>query len=387
MSYRGIFCAAAAFAIAFFTDPAYSQDAKVDAGLLRTPDVSEDKVVFIYDRDVWMVPKEGGQAVPLSSPAGMEQFPRFSPDGSKVAYAAAYDGNIDIYEMPVSGGLPRRLSYMPQGAFMVDYAPDGRVVFGSSYQLGRGTMNLYYASPTAGLPEPLPRFEAMFASFSADGQWAAIDPSYIEFQNWNRYQGGTASDIWLVNLSDLQSRKLTDWPGTDTQPMLHADKIYYLSDAGPEHRRNIWVCGLDGIGKRQITSFRDFETKWPSIGPSDIVMENGGKLWLLDLATEELKQVEVSLPGDRLRLMKRSVDVTPYIFEISVSPQAKRVAVNARGDIWTVPAEEGFNQNLTRTDGIFERDPVWSPDSKWIAYFSDRSGEYELYMRPSDGSG
>jgi tricorn protease len=375
-------------ALCFGTAASAASGVAVDAAMLRTPDVSADKIVFRYDNDVWLAPKGGGMAYPLSSPSGAEQFPRFSPDGSKVAFGASYDGNIDIYELPVSGGLPKRLSFMPGGAFMVDYAPDGRVVFGNGSEHAYRENRLYYASPTAGLPEKLPPFEAMFASFSANGEWVALDPQWIEYQNWNRYQGGTASNIWLYNLKNGDSRQMTDWPGTDTAPMFHGnDKVYFLSDAGPEHRRNIWVYDLASGQRRQVTTFKDYETKWPAIGPSDIVMENGGRLWLLDLATEKLSAVDIQVPGDRLRVMPQTIDAGETLMEAGVSPQGKRICVHARGDIWTIPVAKGFSRNLTRTNGVTERDPAWSPDGKWIAYFGNASGEYELYTAPGDGGG
>ncbi|MCC7478205.1 PDZ domain-containing protein [bacterium] len=387
----GVLALMLAGALAFGTAAQAAQtggNVPLDAAMLRTPDVSADKIVFRYDNDLWIAPKSGGTALPLSSPAGAEQFPRFSPDGSKVAFGANYDGNGDIYEVPVAGGLPRRLSFQPGGVFMVDYAPDGRVVFGSSIENSGHQNHLYYSNPNGGLPEALPPFEAMFASFSADGQWVALDQQWIEFQNWNRYQGGTASNIWLYNLKNGESRQITDWPGTDTAPMFHGnDKVYFLSDAGPEHRRNIWVYTLADGERRQVTFFKDFETKWPAIGPKDIVMENGGQLWLLDIASEKLSKVEISVPGDRMSVMPQTIDAGQTILEGGISPQAKRVAVNARGDIWTVPAEKGYPRNLTGTNGITEREPTWSPDGQWIAYLSNASGEYEIYVRPSDGSG
>ncbi len=360
----------------------------LNAAMLRTPDVSADKIVFRYDNDLWVAPKTGGLAVPLASPAGAEQFPRFSPDGSHVAFGANYDGNGDIYELPVNGGLPTRLSFQPGGVFMVDYAPDGRVVFGSSQENAGHQNRLYYTSRSGGLPEALPPFEAMFASFSANGEWVAMDQQWIEFQNWNRYQGGTASNIWIYNLKNGESKQLTDWPGTDTAPMFYGnDKIYFLSDAGPEHRRNIWVYTLADGKRRQVTTFKDFETKWPAMGPSDIVMENGGQLWLLDIASEKLSKVDISVPGDRISVMPQTIDAGQNIMEGGISPQAKRVTVNARGDIWTIPAEKGFPRNLTNTNGVTEREPTWSPDGQWIAYLSNATGEYEIYLRPSDGSG
>ncbi|MCD4690317.1 PDZ domain-containing protein, partial [bacterium] len=204
--------------------------------------------------------------------------------------------------------------------------------------------------------------------------------------------GGRASDVWLFNLKDYSSRKITDWGGTDSVPMWHDGDVYYMSDAGSNHRLNIWVYEADAGESRRVTNHGDYDIKWPSIGPGpdgdgEIIYQLGSKLMLLDLETERSSAVRITIPGDRPRLRTRTWDASDYIDDGDISSTGKRVVMSARGDIWSLPAESGTPQNLTRTNGIAERSPVWSPDGKWIAYFSDATDIYELYIMQSDGKG
>ncbi len=371
------------------SSPAFAADG-LDATMMRYPDVSDSSIAFVYDNDVWTVPKGGGIASPLSSPPGQELHPKFSPDGQTVAYSANYDGNSEVYTLSVGGGTPQRLTYHPSSDRVIDYAPDGRVIIISYRGDNADTIfpagKLYLAGKGQPLPEALPVAYGFFASISDDGKWLAFTPWTREFSTWNRYQGGLATDIWLFNLETYESKKITDHPGTDDVPMFHGNKVYYLSDGGPENRRNIWVHDVATGKNRQVTKFADHEVKWPSIGPKEIVFENGGKLYLLNLGNHHTREVKISVPGDHPNIRAEMVNAADQLFSAGISPNAKRLVVGARGDIWTLPAEEGFPRNLTRTDGVADRFPNWSPDGKWVAYFSDETGEYELYMQRADGS-
>ena len=370
-----------------FTAPLRASAFEPDALMMRYPDVSATQIVFSYDSNLWVAPKEGGTAEPLTSAPGSESGAQFSPDGMRIAYTANYDGSGEIYIIAVTGGVPQRLTWSPRGKQVTGFAPDGSIVYGVRGEIPHWESVLYKVSPEGGIPEKLPLGMAAFNSFSPDGQWIAFAPWTREWDTWNRYMGGTATDIWLFNLKTSESKPITDWAGTDDMPMFDGDRIFYLSDAGPEHRRNIWVYQLKDGSRSQVTHFTDHETKWPSIGPEDIALENGGVLYLLGLKDLQLREVHIALPGDRPHLRTYTTDPAAVMMGISVSPQAKRVVACLRGDIWTFPAEKGFPQELTRSDGCAERDPSWSPDGKWIVYLSDQNGEYDLYTRPADGSG
>lgn len=362
-------------------------------GMLRYPDVSATHIVFVYANDPWVVPRTGGLAVPLASPPGQETFPKFSPDGKTIAFVGNYDGNRDIYTVPLEGGIPYRVTHHPAGEWLSEWTPDGKLIFSASNMTGFGPgMKMYVVSAKGGLPEKLPIPYGVNGSISADGAWLAYTPHSTDFATWKRYRGGMATDIWLFNLRTHKSKRMTDWEGTDTLPMWHGDKVYYLSDAGPEHRLNIWVYDTRTGKREQITRFTDFDVKWPSIGPGEkgegeIVFQQGSHLYLLNLQTRKAQPVRVQIPGARPTLRPRAVDVSRFIMGWGISPTGKRAVVEARGDIWTLPAKNGSPRNLTRTSGVAERDPSWSPDGQWIAYFSDATGEYELYVVQSDGKG
>jgi tricorn protease len=358
------------------------------AGMLRYPDVSQNHIVFVYANDIWLAPIEGGTAVPLASPPGQEQFPRFSPDGKTVAFMGNYDGNTDLYTLPVTGGTPFRLTHHPAREFLSEWTPGGELIFyGNLMQANPFTNELFTLPAGGGLPEKLPVPYGACGAISDDGQWLAYVPTARDQRTWKRYRGGRASDIWLFHLSDYKSKKITEWEGTDSLPMWHGDNIYYLSDAGKHHRLNIWVYETATGKRRQVTHFKDYDAKWPAVGPDHIIFQYGSQLRLLDLKTEKSKQVQVTVPGARPKIRTRSVDASGFIFRRNISSTGKRVVVGARGDIWTLPAKKGSPVNLTRTSGVAERDPAWSPDGQWISYFSDTGDAYDLYIVQSDGLG
>lgn len=362
-------------------------------GMLRSPDVSATHIVFVYANDIWVVPRSGGLAVPLASPPGQESFPRFSPDGKTIAFVGNYDGNRDIYTVPLEGGIPLRVTHHPAGEWLSGWTPDGNIIFSASNVTDFGPgQKMYVTSPKGGLPRRLPIPYGVNGSISPDGTWLAYTPHSTDFSTWKRYRGGMATDIWLFNLRTHKSKRMTDWEGTDTLPMWHGDKVYYLSDAGPEHRLNIWVYDTRTGKREQITRFTDWDVKWPSMGPGEkgegeIVFQQGSRLYLLNLQSRKVQAVSVQIPGARPTLRPRTVDASQFIAGWGISSTGKRAVVEARGDIWTLPAKNGSPRNLTRTSGIAERNPSWSPDGQWIAYFSDATGEYELYIMQSDGKG
>jgi len=372
---------------------ASDQDHRPHAGMLRFPDVSATDIVFLYANDLWLVSREGGLARPLASPPGQELLPKFSPDGRMIGFVGNYEGNRDLYTIAAGGGIAERITHHPAREVLCDWTPRGRLLYSTNGFAGlRRQTQLWTVSATGGMPEKMPVPYGANGTISPDGEWLAYTPHSRDFRTWKRYRGGMATDIWLFNLKNHTSRKITDWEGTDTLPMWQGKKVYYLSDDGPEHRLNIWVFDPDSGARRQVTHFAKYDVKWPSIGPGsdgkgEIVFQNGVDLYLLDLGTDKSRVVEVRIPGDRPKIRPKAIDASKFIFNANVSSTGKRAVLGARGDIWSVPAEKGTTRNLTRTSGVAERDPAWSPDGQWIAYFSDATGEYELYIRQSDGRG
>lgn len=371
--------------------PAFAQpDPSPDAAMLRFPDIGPTHIVFVHANDLWIVPREGGPATPLASPPGQELFPKFSPDGRTIAFVGNYDGNRDIYTVPTSGGVPQRVTHHPGAETLCDFVGPDRLLFATSGLAGLGRQSQLFTVPVeGGLPEMLPIPYGAWGSISPDGTWLAYIPHSTDFRTWKRYRGGMATDIWLYNLRDGSSRRMTDWEGTDTAPMWVGSKVYYLSDQGPEHRLNIWSFDPTTGARSQVTRFADFDVKWPSAGPGgtggEIVFQQGSALRVLDVASGATREVKVTVPGARPTLRPRLEDAARNLTERTISPSGKRVAVSARGDIWSLPAEHGSPRNATRTSGVFERSPSWSPDGRWIVYLSDESGEYEFYLMQADG--
>jgi tricorn protease len=362
-------------------------------GMLRYPDVSSTQIVFVYADDLWLVPREGGVATPLASPPGPELLPRFSPDGKAIAFVGNYDGSRDIYTVPAAGGIPTRVTHMPGGESLSNWTSDNKLLFFSNGLAGRDRQVLLYrVAPEGGMPEKLPVPYGAFADISSDGKWLAYTPHTADFRTWKRYRGGMQTDIWLFDLQTKAAKQATTWEGTDTAPMWHGSQLYYLSDDGPSHRLNLWTLDPATLKRKQLTTYADYDVKWPSIGPGpagagEIVFQHGAELALFDIGSAKTSVVHVTIPGAQPKLRPRAVDAAKFASGWDISPSGKRVVVAARGDVWSLPAKEGSPRNLTRTSGVAERDPSFSPDGKSVAWLSDATGEYELYVAPADGLG
>ncbi len=391
----GLLGAAALVAGAVLGAPAASADIDPHGGMLLYPDVSAEHIVFVYANDLWVVDRAGGMARPLASPPGAEMFPKFSPDGQTIGFVGNYEGDRDLYTISVMGGVAKRITHHPANEQLNGWTADGDLLFSSNGFSGQGQgrqEQLFTVSPEGGMPSKLPIPYGANGALSGDGNWLAYTPHPRDFRTWKRYRGGWASDIWLFNINTFESLRMTDFEGTDSIPMWHNETVYYLSDRGDEHRLNIWAYDTNTKRHEQITSFRDYDVKWPSIGPGDrgrgeIVFQNGSDLYLLNLRDKQSRAIEVTIPGDRPAIADQRYDASELIMGWDIAPGAKRATVEARGDIWTLPAKNGSPRNLTRTSGVAERDPIWSPDGRWIAYLSDETGEYEIFITQSDGKG
>lgn len=357
--------------------------AQTDAGLFRFPDVSKTQIVFTYGNDIWVMPKEGGTAEKLSSPAGVESFPKFSPDGKTIAFSGNYDGNSDSYTIPVNGGVPLRLTQHGFPDRVVDWTPDGkRVLFASGRESGRDRFNQFYTVAANGGPaEKLPFAYAEFGSYSPDGKKMAVIFVSQAFRSWKRYRGGWRANIHLFNFSNNTSENISASETAGNEfPMWKDDHIYFLSDRGPEQRMNLWRYLVSTKKYEQLTSYKDYDIHFPSAGPDDIVFEQAGKLCLFSFGSQKTRTVNVNLVSDKAALKPRSVTADRYVQHVNISPDGNRVLVEARGDVFSLPAENGFVKNITRSTASNERYPSWSPDGNTVAYWSDQDGEYELWL-------
>lgn len=302
----------------------------------------------------------------LTSSPGEESFPRFSPDGTKIAYSASYDGNVDVFVVSATGGEPVRLTHHPMGDRVIGWTPDGkRVLFASGRESGRQRFNQFYTvGLEGGLPEKLPVPYGEFGMYSPDGTQFVYMLMSQDFRNWKRYRGGWAPDLMLFDLKTFATKNITSNPANDAQPMWHGNTIYFVSDRGANERNNIWAYGVTSGAVRQITQFNDFDITFPSLGPDGIVFQAGGRLYMLDLATDKWTEVPVRVVSDETTLRQRTAKVDSLIAGATVSPTGKRAVFEARGDVFTVPAEFGAVVNVTRSSGVAERYPRAGPPTE-----------------------
>ncbi len=354
--------------------------AQVSAKLFQYPDISATQITFVYAGDIWIAPKTGGVAIKLSSPKGNEFMPKFSPDGKTIAFSGNYNGNMDIYTIPVEGGTPKRITNHPMSDKLLDWTPDGKnLLFTSSRKSGRQRFDQIYTVPiSGGLPKLLPIPYGEFGELSPDGKTLAYTPRTRLFRTWKRYRGGMATDIWLFNLKDYSSQNITNEAANDELPMWYGKKIFFLSDRGKNERFNLWSYDTESKKMEQHTFFKDFDVHFPSIGSSDIIFEAGGRLYVLDLVSNKYNEVKIKVVTDNITLIPVRKSVKGYLKNATISPHGNRVVAEARGELFSLPAKEGAVYDLTNSSGVAERYPAYSPDGKKIAFWSDKTGEYEL---------
>jgi tricorn protease len=353
----------------------------------QKPAVSRDQIAFVYAGDLWTVSREGGTACRLTTGIGIETNPSFSPDGSLIAFNGEYDGNVDVYVVPARGGIPRRLTFHPDADEALGWTPDGRnILFQSSRDNAQYVNRLYTIPVEGGFRTELPLPMGHEASFSPDGSKIAYVPIPQWQKAWKRYRGGQTKPIWIADLFDSGIEKLPRENSNDFNPMWIGQSVYFLSDRnGPV---TLFVFDTRTKKVSQVLKNEDLDFKAASAGPGAIVYEQFGALYLYDLAAGQSKRVLVSLFGDLPEVRPHLQTVKPAgLTGAGISPTGARAVFQARGEILTVPAEKGDIRNITKTPGAAERDPAWSPDGKWIAYFSDESGEYALHIREQNGLG
>jgi tricorn protease len=374
---------------------------ETEARLLRFPAVSQDMVVFSSGGDLYSVPIAGGLARKLTSHPGYEIFARFSPDGKTIAFTGEYDGSRDVYVIPAEGGIPRRVTYtatlgrdelsdrMGPNNIVMGWRHDGKsIIFRSRMREWDDFLGQLFLVPVeGGTPTDLPLPRGGFCSFSPDDSKLAYNRIFREFRTWKRYRGGMTDDIWIYDFATKTIENITNNDAGDIYPMWSGDTIYFLSDRDENKRMNLYAYDTKSKETRVLTHFTDFDIKFPSLGPTAIVFENGGYIYRFDLASGQAVKVPIFIDDDQVSARSKVTNVSSRITNFEISPDGKRALFGARGEIFTVPAKYGNTRDLTNTPGIHERNSKWSPDGKWIAYVSDATGEDEIYLRPQDGTG
>jgi tricorn protease len=353
--------------------------------LTQQPTLSKTTIVFCYGGYLWSVPRGGGEARQLTT-GGHEEDPVFSPDGTQIAFTGMYDGNTDVYVMPATGGSPRRLTWHPGQDGALGWTPDGkRVLFVSDREAYADFTRFYTVPAEGGVAEVLPMWRAFDGAYSPDGTRIAYVPNLKWQSAWKRYRGGQTTPIYIVKLSDLSLEKVTRDNSNDSSPVWFGDSVYFLSDRnGP-----VALFAYDTNAKtvKQVVENKGFDLKSVSAGPDALVYEQFGGIFLFDPVSGKSKKVEIHLNGDLPATRPHFEKVAESIQNAALSPTGARAVFEARGEILTVPAEKGDIRNLTRSPSVADRDPSWSPDGKWIAFFSDESGEYALHLVDQSGLG
>ena len=354
--------------------------------LMQQPSLSGTHVVFVFAGDLWRVPREGGDAVRLTTGEGRETKPHFSPDGTLIAFTGEYDGNVDVFVMPAEGGEPRRLTWHPAADYVLDWTPDGKKILFTSGRTAFSRFNeLFAINLTGGSPEKLPLPMGYEGSYSPEGDRIAYVPLSRAFNVWKRYRGGQATPIWIADLSDSHIEKIPRKDSNDFNPMWIGDKIYFLSDR--DGKASLFAYDVTTKKVARILDNEGMDFKSAGRAPDAIVYEQFGALKIFDLETEKSRPVPVTIKGDMLEARKRFENVGRILSSAGLSPSAARAVFEARGDIVTVPVEKGDYRNITASPGVMERYPAWSPDGQKIAYFSDESGEYMLHIQSQAGEG
>ncbi len=391
-----VFAISSLFAASFLTAQAPPNTTR----LLRFPTTNDRDIVFCYAGQLYSVGKDGGVARRLTSGPGYTSFARFSPDGTQIAFTSHYDGNREVYVMPADGGAPKRLTISatlgrddvsdrmgPNNIVMTWQNTKPLIVFRSRMKSFNDFIgSLYTVGLDGDLPQQLPVPRGGFCSFSPDDSKMAYNRVFREFRTWKDYRGGMADDIWIHDFKTGATENLTNNPAQDICPMWGADnKIYFISDR--DSRMNLYVVDLATRETRQLTHFTDFDIKFPSIGKRSIVFEQAGYIWRYDIDTGRAAPVPIEIKEDFASGRGGLVDASKHLESVNLAPDGERTIVVARGELFSVPAKHGTPRNLSNSSGAHERDAVWSPDGKWIAYNSDVTGENELYVRSQDGKG
>lgn len=359
-----------------------------DTRLLTQPAISAKNIAFVYSEDLWVADQDGKNPRRLTSDTGVESNPVFSPDGQTIAFSAQYDGNTDVFTIPVTGGTPTRLTWHPGPDIVRGFTPDGKVLFSSNRNVySNRHSQLFTVDLKGGMPMQLPIPWGFEASYSPDGEYIAYTPVRDATAQWKHYRGGTHSRIWVYRVKDHEVVEIPQPKDrcNDMDPNWIGNTIYFRSDRNGEY--NVFTYDLGTKEIKQQTQFKDFPVLDIAVGGGKLIFEQAGYLHTMVPGQSTTSRLPVGIATDSVEARARFAKGSKYVRGASVSPSGARAAIEFRGEIVTVPAEKGDPRNITNTTGVYERDPSWSPDGKLIAYFSDASGEYELHLAPQSGKG
>jgi tricorn protease len=355
-------------------------------GFYRFPSIGGGTIVFASEGDIWRVPVAGGTAQRMTAHEGDEKFPRISPDGKLVAFTAQYEGNDDVYVMSAEGGEPRRLTFHPLADQALGWTADGKILFRSRRDHPHADFRVYTIDPAGGVAKMIPLEPAAWLAFEPGGARLALQKMGLEFHNWKRYKGGEAEKIYVGQLTPLAFQEVTKYDGKSAFPMWATDgRIYFVTDRWG--RPNLASMKPDGSDVKRLTNFTDYDVRWPSMGDGKIVYQHKADLWVYELASSKNAIVPIRLPSDRLQVRERFVDPKANIGGFGISRDGERIAIETRGDLFvTRTKKKGLVRRITESSLSRTKDPVFSPDGKWIAAWSEVDGEEQLLLFSSDNS-
>jgi tricorn protease len=359
-----------------------------DTRLLWQPTISKNNIAFIYAEDLWVANRDGSYPRRITVSEGTESNLVFSGDGSMIAFTGQYDGNTDVFVVPVAGGVPKRLTWHPGADLVRDFSPDGKKILFASQRnsFTNRYFQLFTVDIATGAEQQLPIPNAFWASYSPDGSSIAYTNIPDRFEQWKNYRGGTMSRIWLY---DTKSHNVTEIPkpktgSNDSKPVWKGNKVYFRSDRDGEF--NLYSYDVAAKSVNQLTKYTDFPVSSLEGSSDGIIFSQAGYLQVYNSSNNSTSKINIGIAADLLDQRERYVKGDQYIRGGDISPTGARVVIDYRGDIVTIPAGKGDVFNLTNTPGVHEKEPSWSPDGKFIAYFSDASGEYELHIKNQDGN-
>jgi tricorn protease len=352
--------------------------AQASQAYVRWPDLHGNRVVFCAEGDLWVVADSGGIARRLTNHGGNEFYPRWSPDGKWIAFTGDYDGNSDVYLIPSEGGEPKRLTWHPSTDIVLGWTPDGaKVIFKSSGETPYRSSKIYTVSRDGGDAEVLPLGYAERIAIDPESGKYAFTRKTWENATWKRYRGGTAPDIWVGDPKKADYKKVTDFDGVNAYPMWHHGRIYFLSDPGGT--MNLWSIKPDGSDRKRETDFKEWDARQAAIAPDGrIVFTLQAELQIFDPKTGKVQKLDADVPSDRVMTRSRYPDAGQYVTSVDLSPDGSRLAVTARGEIFSVPAKPGVTIPITRGSGARESWARFSGDGKRIVYVTDAPGEEEI---------
>jgi tricorn protease len=369
-----------------------------EARLLRFPAIYGDQIVFSHAGDLYTVSAKGGMARKLTTDIGYEIFPHFSPDGKYIAFTGQYDGNTEVYLIPSQGGTPKRLTYtatltrddvadrMGPNNIVMEWTPDGKnIIYRSRKQTFNDFTGQLFMVPVEGGPsKEIQLTNSGFCTFSPDGKKLAFNWVFREFRTWKYYVGGMADNIRIYDMASGNIAQITNNINQNIFPMWVGDEIFFLSDR--DRIMNMFVYNTLSKKTEKVTSFDNYDIKFPSRSRDAIVFENCGYIFKYDIKNRKQEKVSITIADDEGASLSVMHDASQRITSVSPSTDGERVVISARGEIFNVPVKEGVTRNLTNTSGVHERNAKWSPDGRNIAWISDASGEFEIWMQKFDAS-